>query len=105
MIIENFDLIEYRGFKDIFIGLYKEKDKDEKGYYIIYGKTGLPSLSIEENRQDVYFNFSEIDSFVSSKNVVLQVPFIDNKNSYFFIIYIKDRSAYDTLVKALEELL
>lgn len=105
MIIENFDLIEYRGFKDIFIGLYKEKDKDEKGYYIIYGKTGLPSLSLEENNQRVYFKFSEIASFVSSKNVVLQVPFIDNKNSYFSIVYIKDRSTYDTLVTVLEALL
>lgn len=105
MITENFDLIEYRGFKNIFIGLYKEKDKDKKGYYIIYGKTGLPSLSIEENTQNVYFNFSKIDSFVSSKNVILQVPFIDNKNSYFSVIYIEDRSIYDTLIKVLEALL
>lgn len=105
MIIENFELIEYRGFKDIFISLYKEKDKDKEGYHVLYGKTGSPSLSLEENNQRVYFNFSEIDSFVSSKNVVLQVPFIDNKNSYFSIIYIKDRSTYDTLVKILEALL
>ena len=105
MIIENFDLIEYRGFKNIFIGLYEEKDKDKKGYYVIYGKTDSPSLSLEENTENVYFNFSKIDSFVSSKNVILQVPFIDNNNSYFSVMYIKDRSVYDTLVKVLEVLL
>lgn len=105
MITENFDLIEYRGFKDIFIGLYKEKDKDKEGYYVLYGKTGSPSLSLEENTKNVYFDFSKINSFVSSKNVILQVPFIENKNSYFSIMYIKDRSTYDTLVKFLEALL
>ena len=50
MITENFDfdLIEYRGFKNIFIGLCKGKDD----YCIIYGKTSTLSLSIEENEQD-----------------------------------------------------
>lgn len=101
MVTENFDLIEYRGFKNIFIGLYKEKND----YYIIYGKTTMPSLSVEEYTQDVYFHFSKVYSFTSSKDVMIQIPFINNKNSYVTVINIKDRSAYDTLVKALEELL
>lgn len=101
MITENFGLIEYRGFKNIFIGLCKGKDD----YYIIYGKTGTPSLSVEENTQDVYFHFAKIYSFTSSKDTMIQIPFINNKNSCATVINIKDRSAYDTLVKALEELL
>lgn len=101
MMTENFGLIEYRGFKNIFIGLCKGKDD----YYIIYGKTGTPSLSIEEYKQDVYFNFSKVCSFTSSKDAMIQFPFINNKNSCVTIINIKDRSTYDTLVKALEELL
>lgn len=101
MITENFDfdLIEYRGFKNIFIGLCKGKDD----YCIIYGKTSPLSLSIEENEQDVYFHCSKVYSFPSSKDVMIQIPFINNKNSYVTVINIKDRSAYDTLVKALEE--
>lgn len=101
MITENFGLIEYRGFKNIFIGLCKGKDD----YYIIYGKTDTPSLSIEEYNQDVYFNFSKVCSFTSFKEAMIQIPFISNKNSCVTVINIKDRSAYDTLVKALEELL
>lgn len=101
MTTENFGLIEYRGFKNIFIGLCKGKDD----YYIIYGKTAMPSLSVEENTQDVYFHFSKVYSFTSSKDVMIQIPFINNKNSCATVINIKDRSAYDTLVKALEELL
>ena len=101
MITENFDLIEYRGFKNIFVGLYKGKED----YYIIYGKTATPSLSVEENTQDVYFHFAKIYSFTSSKDAMIQIPFISNKNSCATVINIKDRSTYDTLVKALEELL
>lgn len=101
MITENFGLIEYRGFKNIFIGLCKGKDD----YYIIYGKTGTPSLSIEEYKQDAYFKFSKVCSFTSSKDAMIQIPFINNKNSYVTVISIKDRSIYDALVKALEELL
>lgn len=101
MTTENSDLIKYHGFKNIFIGLYKDKDKDKKGYYIIYGKTDLPSLSVEEDTQDVYSKFSKIYSFVSSKNVILRVPFIDN----FSLIYTEDCSTYDILIKVLEALL
>lgn len=101
MIPENFGLIEYRGFKDIFIGLCKGKDD----YYIIYGKTDTPSLSIEENKQDVYFDFSKKFSFTSSKDVILQIPFINKENSYVNVINTKDRSIFDSLVKVLEALL
>ena len=95
MTTENFGLIEYRGFKTIFIGLCKGKDD----YYIIYGKTAMPSLSVEENTQDVYFHFSKVYSFTSSKDVMIQIPFINNKNSCATVINIKELLRKNSLMR------
>ena len=97
-----FDLIEYRGFKDVFFGLGCEEGK----YYILYGKIGTPSLEMESDSLDVYCHFQQIFKYITHQHCTLKLPFIPNKNGInFCIININNRSEYDTMIKIFEALL
>ena len=97
-----FDLIEYRGFKDVFFGLGCNEGK----YYVLYGKIGKPSMDIEDDSLDIYYHFQKISKYVTDRYCTLKLPFISNKNGInFCIININDRSEYDTMIKIFEALL
>lgn len=97
------DIIEYRGFKNIFIGLCQQHDK----YYIMYGKTENPNLIIsEENSEALGFNGTKLLDFCKSKNINLYIPFCSNKkNSIYTLIKISDKNEYYNIIAILEDLL
>ena len=96
------DIIEYRGFKNIFIGLCQQHDK----YYIMYGKTENPSLIIsEENSEVLGLNGTKLLDFCTSKNINLYIPFCSKKNKYYTLIEISNKNEYYNIVTILEDLL
>lgn len=96
---ENFDLIEYHGFKGIFIGLYKGKNE----YYIVYGKTLPAKLNYYEDCKNVYGGFAnaEVSNIALGKEININIPFV-GKTTFCSI---ENRSEYNTLVDVLENLL
>lgn len=71
------ELIEYRGFKNIFIGLAKY-NKDQ--YCVIYGKTKDPIINLSEDNIEVtggYGNKTLID-FCKEKYLDMNISFIPN---------------------------
>lgn len=104
-------MIEYCGFKDIFIGLYKDDDDDGR-YYIIYGKTNNVTIKTEEESQNINFLPSGRLNYCFSKNkkMSIEIPFINNNNNnndnrLCTIINIYNKSEYYTIVEILKRLL
>lgn len=97
-----FDLIEYRGFKDVFFGLGCGEGK----YYMLYGKTGTPSFKVEDESTDIVWHYTKISSYVTERNCTLNIPFVPNTNNILFnIITIDNRAEYDRIIKIFGELL
>ena len=96
------DIIEYRGFKNIFIGLCQQHDK----YYIMYGRTENPNLIIsEENSEALGFNGTKLLDFCINKNINLYIPFCSKKNKYYTLIEISNKNEYYNIITILEDLL
>ena len=97
------ELIEYRGFSNIFIGLSKEGEQ----YYVIYGRTGPAEISfIEEDEAAIDERNDKIFSFCKEKRMDLNVPFIQNNRGIITTVAsIPHKSAYYTIINILESLL
>lgn len=103
MINEKFNgLIEYRGFKNIFIGLLDDQDNK---YYIIFGKTGTPNLTIEEQYNNISWHWTTLYKYLENKTCNLNIPFISMKNnSLVNIIPIENKKEYENLIFMLEKI-
>ena len=98
------ELIEYRGFKNIFIGLAKY-NKDQ--YCIIYGKTGTPNINFTEENVDITGLYkNKILTFCKERNLDVNIPFIlNNHNNLYNIQLISNKNEYYTILSILENLL
>lgn len=106
MINETFELIEYRGFKNIFIGLYKGKEQ----YYIIYGATGKPSICLQEDTIDAYGHSggwinTKLFTFSANKELSVIIPFINKNDALTHVIAINKPEEYNQIVTILEDIL
>lgn len=96
-------MIEYCGFKDIFIGLYKD---DDGQYYIVYGNTKNVTIKTEEEDENIKFSPFGLDyRFSKNKEMSIEIPFISNNNKLCTIINIYNKSEYYTIVEILKRLL
>ena len=100
---EEFDLLEYHGFKNIFIGLYKGKEQ----YYIIYGTTGKPSIDLINDNMKVHggWNNERLFTFNYNQNLTITIPFVNKHNAISHVISINNPSEYKRIVSILETLL
>ena len=98
---EEFDLIEYQGFKNIFVGLYKGKEY----YYMIYGKTGTARMNTEEETEDVYFKYAPVGNFLKSRTIAIEIPFVANDKTCCTVINLQNKAEYHTIVKILKDLI
>lgn len=100
---EEFDLLEYRGFKNIFIGLYKGKEQ----YYIIYGTTGKPSIDLVNDNIKIHGGWidKELFTFNYDQNLTIMIPFVNKDNAISHVISINNPSEYKRIVSILEALL
>lgn len=97
------ELIEYRGFKNIFIGLAKY---DKEQYCIIYGKTEDPIISISEDNQNVIGGYNEkLINFCKEKFLDINISFIPNHGTLSNIQVISNKNEYYTILSVLETLL
>ena len=98
------ELIEYRGFKNIFIGLAKY-DKDQ--YCIIYGKTKDPIISLSEGNIEVTggWHNEKLINFRTEKSLDINISFISNHGTLYNIQTISDKNEYYTILSILENLL
>lgn len=96
-------LIEYRGFKNIFIGLAKY-NKDQ--YCIIYGKTEDPIISLSEDNIEVTGRYNEkLINFCKEKYLDMNISFIPNHGTLSNIQLISNKIEYYTILSILENLL
>ena len=97
------ELIEYRGFKNLFIGLAKY-NKDQ--YCIIYGKTEDPIISLSEDNIEVTGRYNEkLINFCKEKSLDINIPFIPNHGALSNIQIISNKNEYYTILSVLETLL
>lgn len=97
------ELIEYRGFKNIFIGLAKY-NKDQ--YCIIYGKTEDPIISLSEDNIEVTGRYNEkLINFCKEKYLDMNISFIPNHGTLSNIQLISNKIEYYTILSILENLL
>lgn len=97
------ELIEYRGFDNIFIGLSKEGEQ----YYVIYGRTGPAEINcIEEDADVMGGRGDKVLRFCRERRIDLNVPFIqNNRGAITNISSIPHKSVYYTIINILESLL
>lgn len=97
------EFIEYRGFKNRFIGLAQEKNK----YYIIYGHTGMPNLTYDTECSDIKFYYNLTTNFITNMDAKINIPFIcrDKNNTLFYCISIQNKESYNEILSVVENLL
>lgn len=97
------ELIEYRGFNNIFIGLAKENEQ----YFMIYGRTGLVTLSLANDEIFAYgLRGNKIGSFTTDQKYELNIPFVSNlNNNSVIVIQHADKRLYKTCCEILENIL
>ena len=96
------EIIEYRGFKDIFIALGKEKNQ----YYIIYGHTGKLNIKCETEYEDIYLHKYLDLKFMTRKTAEINIPFLcKDNNSLFTCMTIQNKKSYNEIVNVMETLL
>ena len=100
------NFIEYRGFKNIFLGLIKDEDR---GYFLIYGKTSQINVNFENNIDKLFFETIHTSKYIADykerrANVV--IPFLpDNKGTLFSLIAIPNKETYSSIISILEDTL
>jgi len=96
------EFIEFRGFKNIFIGLAK----DEKLYYLVYGKIGATKINYSEESINIVDGKNKILNFCKDKQLNIEIPFIPTKHGALTNIQqISDKNEYYTVLSVLETLL
>lgn len=100
-ITENIDLIEYRGFKKFFIGLYKEK----KDYYVVYGFTDDPVIEASSYNDNSPIDHSPKMFINISRELWIRIPFIPKDGVMCHAIHINDKEEYYHIINILETLL
>lgn len=95
-------IIEYQGFDNKFIGLGEENDK----YYIIYGKTGDPTVSIDESHTSIYGGFRDVKilDYCPSRSTNIIIPFIATDKTLLYLMYIENKEYYKTVLTVLKDL-
>lgn len=97
------ELIEYRGIKNIFIGLAKY---NKEQYCIIYGKTGTPTIDLSEDNEEIIGGYNEkLINFCKEKSLDINIPFIPNHGALSNIQIISNKNEYYTILSVLEALL
>ena len=97
------ELIEYRGFKNIFIGLAKY---NKNQYCIIYGKTEDPIISLSKDSIEVTGGYNEkLINFCKEKYLDMNISFIPNHGTLSNIQLISNKIEYYTILSILENLL
>ena len=95
---EELDLVEYRGFKNLFFGLYRGK----KYYYMIYGKTGQPAIVVNDEIKTFYGKYQEkLAQLCTGKQTFLSIPFVDNAT----MISIDNKEEYYRIINILETIM
>ena len=100
------EIIEYRGFKDIFLGLINDEDK---GYFILYGKTGQINVNFENNIDKLFFETMDTSKYITEykeRRANIEIPFWpDNKGTLFNLIAIPNKETYSSIINILEDTL
>lgn len=100
------EIIEYRGFKDIFLGLVKDEDK---GYCILYGKTANINVNFENNIDKLFFETTQASKYIidyKEHRANVTIPFWpDNKGTLFSLIAIPNKETYSSITNILEDTL
>lgn len=98
--------IEYRGFKNIFLGLVNDEDK---GYFILYGKTGQINVNFENNIDKLFFETMHTSKYIADYKECranVDIPFWpDNKGTLFSLIAIPNKETYSSIINILEDTL
>lgn len=97
------EFIEFRGFKNIFIGLAKYNEQ----YCLVYGKIGKAKINQSEENVDVFGAYNEkILNFCKNKQLTIDIPFIPTEHGALTNIQlISDKNEYYTVLSVLETLL
>lgn len=100
---EEFDLIEYHGFRDIFIGLYKGKEQ----YYLIYGTTGKPSMNLVNDNMEVHGGWAnpKLFTFNCNQELAITIPFVNKNGALSHVVSINGPAEYKRIVDVLETIL
>ena len=98
------EFIEFRGFKNIFIGLAKYNDEQ---YCLVYGKIGTAKINHSEENVDILGAHNEkILNFCRNKQLTIDIPFIPTRHGALTNIQlISDKNEYYTVLSVLETLL
>lgn len=100
------EFIEYRGFKNIFLGLVNDEDK---GYFILYGKTDKINVNFENNIDKLFFETMHTSKYIADYKECranVDIPFWpDNKGTLFNLVAIPNKETYYSTVKILEYVL
>ena len=94
------ELIEFRGFNDIFIALVEDNNK----YFLFLSKYNAPTINIEEDFLSIFGKTGvELYKFLKSYNCQLNVNLNGfNSDTHFNIISLQNKEEYYTIVKVLE---
>lgn len=99
------NFIEYRGFKNIFLGLIKDEDK---GYFVLYGKTKNINVNFENDLDRLFFETMHTSKYIvdyKERRAHIEIPFLpDNKGTLFNLIAIPNKETYSSIVNILEAL-
>lgn len=97
------EIIEYRGFNNIFLGLIKDEDK---GYCIFYGKTKNINVNFENDINKLYFETMHTSKYIvdyKERHVNVEIPLLpDSKGAVFNLIGIPNKETYLSIVNILE---
>ncbi len=96
------DIVEYRGFKNIFIGLACENNK----YYLLCGKTGQAIVTTKTDTCESRNGWNALlTHFVYNQDTIIDIPFVSDGRTYVNLFSISGEEEYHRLVKILENLL
>ena len=100
------EVIEYRGFKNVFLGLVKDEDK---GYFILYGKTKNINVNFENNIDKLFFETMQASKYIidyKERHANIEISFWpDNEGTLFNLVAIPNEETYSSTVKILEDIL
>lgn len=94
------NIIEFRGFNNIFVGLMEDDNK----YYLFISKYHNPIITVNNNTLSTFDSYyHELIKLTNSYECKFEMNFnLLNNNTLFNIINLQNKEEYYTIVKVLE---
>lgn len=94
--MEQLKILEFQGFKNIFIALCKSKEQ----YYIMYGNIEEPHIYVANEEIT-----TEFWSFNCMKNISVNIPFMIKSDELTHFIMIDKPEEYKQILTILEDII